>query len=455
MARFLDWLRGGDRLAAPLPPALATAAGVVFVIYAGAQPLSPGLAAGAVAALVLLYLIGWVCGAVRLTPLAALVFAFFGAVLAAIAFSPDILWIVSERWHGAAPSPGGDPRWSAGPGRFRTALDYWHFLLLPAGILWAGAGWKWGRRAFLALGISTFITLASSGVELAFKINFRWDILGPAFKKLGLLWLIGRETVARPPESRVMGFFDHPLTYGGFLAVVSFTAAGLALYSAGSSVRGRRLFAGLLAGAGGLMLLLAKNRGYWLGALPAAALLLRHKGRRALIALAIAAGLAFTAGYTLSHDFRTRFDGMFITRHSNERFAFWRAGLDMVRDRPLTGWGVRGYRMHGQLYRDRHGAGLSQLTHVHNSYLQVAVEGGLLLESCFLALIAYLLHRLWRLCGASDHRAPLARGALAALGCFLVAALFEYNFGDKEPAMILFFILGAALHLPEEKTEGE
>lgn len=447
MPRFFIWLRGGDPLAAPLPPALARAAGLIFVIYAAAQPLSPGLAAGAVAALLLLYIAGWVSGAVRLTPLAALTFAFFAAVLLAIALSPDLLWTLRERLSGA--SPDGDPRWSPGPGLFRYSLDYWHFLLLPAGILWAGAGWKWWRRAFLALGISTFITLATGAGELAARVNFRWDILGPAFDRWGLLWLIGRARVAAPPESRVMAFFDHPLTYGGFLAVVSFTAAGIALYAPGPPLKGRRRFAGLLAGAGALMLLLAKNRGYWLGAAPASVVLLRFKGRRALLALVAAMGAVFIAGYGLSEDFRARFDDLFISQHHNARFAYWRSGIDMVRDRPLTGWGVRGYRAHGQLYRERAGAGAENFNHVHNSFLQVAVEGGLLLELCFLALLAYLLFRLWRLSRAGP-RAPLARGALAALACFLVAALFEFNFGDKEPAMTLLFLIGAALHLPEE-----
>ena len=85
MSRALDWLRRGDTPVAPLPPQLATAAGVTFVIYAAAQPLSPGLAAGAGVMMVLLWLAGWISGAVRMTPLGALTFAFFTALLLAIA----------------------------------------------------------------------------------------------------------------------------------------------------------------------------------------------------------------------------------------------------------------------------------------------------------------------------------------------------------------------------------
>ena len=138
--------------------------------------------------------------------------------------------------------------------------------------------------------------------------------------------------------------------------------------------------------------------------------------------------------------------------HNNERFVFWCAGAEMVQDAPLTGWGPRGYREHGELYRDRcrHGFELSNFTHVHNSYLQVAVEGGLLGEAAFLFLLGLLALRLYRRAQGTGDGAAFARGLLATLVCYCVAAFFEWNFGDKEPTMPFFFFLAAALNVPAE-----
>ncbi len=451
MIRLRDWLRGNDAPAGSVPRGFATAAGVVFTVYAAAQPLAPGLANLAVVLLLILYLLALLRGAARMTPVTLAVLLFYAVYLAVNLCNPPVRHYLALRLYGQGAMVAGDPLAAAGLRHLGCLLDWWHLLILPASLLWAFAGWRWWRRAAIALALSSGAALAASYWELATQVNFRWDILGPAMKRWDMLWLIGRETVPRLPENRVMGFFDHPLTYGGFLAAVTFVFAGLALYGRGDGrgKKSRGLFA-FMAGAGALMLLLAKNRSYWMGAAPGAIILLRWKSRRMLIGLMAAAAALAVIGYAASPALRGRANGLFSFSQNDERVAFWNSGRDMVFERPLAGWGVCGYRMYGAPFRERHALKpLSNFTHVHSSYLQVAVEGGLLLAAAFLALLGALLWRLWRVAnGALPEAAALARGALAALGCFMVAALFEYNFGDKEPSMTLLFLLGAALHLP-------
>lgn len=433
--------------------------GIVAVAYAAAQPVIPGLANG----LAFLWLMGWGWGLVakrwRGDRVALAVAGLFAALFIAVACNPDIVWIVRERLAGVSSEIlDGDPRSGMAGREFWAIWDYWHFLLLMTGGIWLSLGWPWLRRALLAFGISSSIALLSSYVELFTKINFRWDLFGPMMKRADLLWLIGRDTVTRLPEGRVMGFFDHPLTYGGLLGLTALLSAGFFLYGSftGEDGTSRGLRRGLAPFTllTGLMLVLAKNRSYWFGAGPAAAVLLWWKGRRWLLGLGVAGLAIFALAYSLSSDFRFRFNDIFVMGHNNERFVFWCSGKGMVQDRPLTGWGPRGYREHGQLYRDecRKGFELSNFTHVHNSYLQVAVEGGLIGEAAFLFLLALIALRLYRRAKAGDNSAAFARGMLAALVCYSVAALFEWNFGDKEPSMPLFFFLAAALNVPAEES---
>jgi hypothetical protein len=453
MMRLRGWLRGPDAAAGTAPRGFAIAAGILFTLYAAAQPLAPGLSNLAAFLLLVLFLLALLLRKVRMTPVTFAVLLFYLVYLAVNLSNPPVRHYLSLRLSGAELA--GDETAANGRHHLGCLLDWWHILLLPASMLWAFAGWRWWRRAAVALGISSLVALLSSYWELATRVNFRWDLLGPAMKRWDLLWLIGRDTVPRLPENRVMGFFDHPLTYGGFLAATTFVFAGLALYGDGGGKKSKRLFA-LHTGAGGLLLLLAKNRSYWMGGLPAAIVLLRWKSRRMLAGLLFAVAVLSAVAYAASPALRGRAKGLFSFKENDERVAFWSAGRDMILQRPLAGWGVCGYRVYGAPFRDKYSTHLTNFTHLHSSYLQVAVEGGLLLEAAFLALLGMLLWRLWRIADAGPPEcAALARGALAALVCFMVAAVFEYNFGDKEPSMTLLFLLGAALHLPSAARPPE
>jgi O-antigen ligase len=72
------------------------------------------------------------------------------------------------------------------------------------------------------------------------------------------------------------------------------------------------------------------------------------------------------------------------------RFAVYRAAWDMFLERPLLGWGVS--RMPPQLQQRVSDFHLHQFV-VHNSYLEILVEHGLL----GLALYAWLIFRLFKL----------------------------------------------------------
>jgi O-antigen ligase len=84
-------------------------------------------------------------------------------------------------------------------------------------------------------------------------------------------------------------------------------------------------------------------------------------------------------------------------------------------------------------------------SHLHNTPLQILVERGIVgLAAWLWIFVAFLvrgtaiLRRLPR--GASGDRA-LVLGSLAAIVTFLIAGLFEYNFGDAEVLLVAMALM--------------
>ena len=143
-----------------------------------------------------------------------------------------------------------------------------------------------------------------------------------------------------------------------------------------------------------MAVLATKTRAVWLSFLASAVALLflnsDHRIRRVcryvLVAASIAVLLALASAGTAG-SLQDRFED----RSPIEiRFAVYRAAWDMFLERPLLGWGVS--RMPAQLEQRVSDFHLHQFV-VHNTYLEILVEHGLL----GLALYIWLLFRLFRL----------------------------------------------------------
>ena len=122
-----------------------------------------------------------------------------------------------------------------------------------------------------------------------------------------------------------------------------------------------------------------------------------------------------------------------------DRLAMIEGGLAMLHDHPVFGIGPG--RM-GDTY-PRYAPDIAMrrhTSHLHNTPLQVAVERGLLGLAAWLAIyVAFFRSALAILrglpAGRPDDRA-LVLGCLIAMAAFLIAGLFEYNFGDTEVLLV-------------------
>ena len=247
------------------------------------------------------------------------------------------------------------------------------------------------------------------------------------------------DTCRANPLFRAKGFFSIYMTLGGSLLIV--LSLILATFATGARAWRRPQLA--TGGLAALALALTYVRSAWLG-LGLAVLVLAGLTRRwAVLLVLLAAALLAVA---VPSPLKTRV--LSITDRADpsatERIYFWTAGAHMVRDAPLLGLGPGGVKQNYPAYRDpaarRPGTG-----HLHNNLVQIAAERGLLGLAAWLAIWITFFVRAGRIYAAlpaarADDRALVA-GSLAAVAGFLVAGLFEYNFGDSEVIGVLWVVM--------------
>jgi O-antigen ligase len=131
---------------------------------------------------------------------------------------------------------------------------------------------------------------------------------------------------------------------------------------------------------------------------------------------------------------------------SSERVLMWRSGLAIARDHWLVGVGPEQVKHVYPRYAAPEVAHKHR-SHLHSSPLQILVERGVLGVAAWLWLFAmFFAHATAIASRVRDDAAAsaLVRGAIAATAGFLVAGLFEHNFGDSEVLLTALFVMTLA-----------
>ncbi len=243
----------------------------------------------------------------------------------------------------------------------------------------------------------------------------------------GLASFLGivREVFVR--QERLTGFVGHYMTEGGLMMMALIFTLGVLLFEDFRWEYLASAFFILVA------LLLTLTRSAWVGAVVGALFLLYRK-KKLLAGLFIPAVLMVF----LISPAKIKERALSIFSLSNptnvERINMWRVGLKMAKLRPLLGIGQNMASRVYPSYRIK-GQPPEEIPHLHNTYLQITVERGLLGILSFLAFVFLALRELWRRKGMA-----LALPALAVVLGFLTSGFFEYNFGDSE-VKIAFLII--------------
>lgn len=130
------------------------------------------------------------------------------------------------------------------------------------------------------------------------------------------------------------------------------------------------------------------------------------------------------------------------------RSQIWRANLDMIRERPVTGWGFGNYKQYRAAFYERYPEADTD-AHAHNNVLQVTVDMG------FLGLLAFVFlnGRILILGGQAFKKESdgsfkgLTLGLWLACIGFFVGGLTQYNWGDAEVAIVWWCVVGLLMRM--------
>ena len=178
---------------------------------------------------------------------------------------------------------------------------------------------------------------------------------------------------------------------------------------------------------------------------------IKRAALRAALALglivALFAGVVFLGGESALR----RFAGTVNSEDpTTGRAHFWNVTLDIIKVHPIVGTGLGAFPTVYTRYDSRNGA--FRLEQVHNDYLQVLSDGGVVGAALGLFFIV-MLFRLGfaRRESPDDYRSGVALGALA--GCFAVLVHSFFDFTLHTTANALLFLVMAALATMNGRVE--
>ena len=145
-----------------------------------------------------------------------------------------------------------------------------------------------------------------------------------------------------------------------------------------------------------------------------------------------------------------------------ERSMLWATTWDMIRDRPVTGFGPGHFFtafpfFHKEYYNNAQGKWLPQIlpTHAHNDALEICAETGFIGLALFLWI---MLAVLWPVGIAHKSREPdrpepriLAAGLFSGLAALLLYSNFQFPFHNP-PSAVHFWIFAGLLHVTTKRV---
>jgi O-antigen ligase len=234
--------------------------------------------------------------------------------------------------------------------------------------------------------------------------------------------------------ARARGFFSIYMTLAGVVTVVLVTM----LPGVVRAVTAARPWAAAAWLVGLVALALTYVRSAWLGfALGAASSLVLMKRRWLPVAALALVLVAATALPGVGERMRTI--GSTTDETTRDRLAMLAAGVRIAADHPWTGVGP-GQVKHLYARYATPEALRRSTSHLHNTPLQILVERGVVGLVLWLALFGAFFVRATRILRRLPPEAladrAIVSGVVGAVVAFLLAGLFEYNFGDTEVLMV-------------------
>lgn len=250
---------------------------------------------------------------------------------------------------------------------------------------------------------------------------------------------------------RIRGPFSHYMTFAGVLLL------GDCLLLARLTRRGtpRRPWPWLGLALINVALVATLTRSAWVALAVAVALFLVLTRPRWLLAyLPVAVILLLLAPRLVVERIGSITDLSDVTNY--DRLCMLEAGCKMVRERPLFGIGPNLVKERYPIYRHPTAPRL-WVPHLHDTLLELTAERGLTSLAAFLWLLAgtcWYAFRAFRRVDGTGAARDLHLGVILAVVAFLVAGIFEDNWGDTEVQRVVLFVLVIPYAAEARDVEG-
>lgn len=258
-------------------------------------------------------------------------------------------------------------------------------------------------------------------------------------------------------DGRATGFRSHPLTFGETLLFpIAFLLASLREIKRGGLPRWFLLLALLC-----VALLFSKSRGPWIAfAVMALSLVALDPKPHLWRVLGIVLTLPIVL-VSFVPQLRARAasitDLKFLS--NSERLIMWEAGGRMLRDHPWLGVGPGNVKHVSPRYQSPEvNQAFGAWGHLHNSYVTVAAERGVVGFGAFSVFFCALWLRLWRAFRSNKETRLLTLTALLSFVGWAVAGVTEAVFHNTAIMMMFYFVVGVALATEEPEasvTDGK
>ncbi|MEA3485261.1 MAG: O-antigen ligase family protein [Candidatus Aerophobetes bacterium] len=146
-----------------------------------------------------------------------------------------------------------------------------------------------------------------------------------------------------------------------------------------------------------------------------------------------------------------------------QRFLIWLSSVELVKQRPITGWGVGSF---GLQYPFAQGKVLSQKgnrryipqanksINAHNDYLHLTSETGIIGLVCFIWLIAVFYKRCFKSLRKMGKDGLLLIGGMGSVTVILAHSFFSFPFHIIQNGLIFYLMLGLGVGLTERRLSN-
>ncbi len=245
---------------------------------------------------------------------------------------------------------------------------------------------------------------------------------------------------------RLKGLTSHWMTFSGLLMM---TFIFFFVYLFYEKNKKRKIIIAISLACMLSSILLSLTRSVWVGIFAAVGLfIVYYKPKILYIAIPALVAVFFLLPDSVMNRMTSIFDMKNET--NRDRFYMYQTGIKIFKQYPLFGVGSDNIEDIYDTYRPAE-ATLSN-PHLHNNFMHILAERGILslfaLVAAFISIFVLLVGKIKNTTGIEK---TVAVGSLFVFIGFLIAGLFEYNFGDTEIKFSLFYFLS----IPFLKFKGE